>query len=74
LERGDADRHQISASAPAVDHADASAGATVGIGAGANFLVGGSDRAFTLRPVSVEAQTGLNIAIGVSEFQLRSMN
>jgi hypothetical protein len=60
------------AGALAGDYVGASAGVTVGIGAGANFLVGGSDRAFTLQPVSVEAQTGLNIAVGVSEFQLRS--
>ncbi|TIV24033.1 MAG: DUF992 domain-containing protein, partial [Mesorhizobium sp.] len=28
--------------------------------------------AFTLQPLSVQTQTGLNIAIGVSQFQLRS--
>lgn len=56
------------------DYLGASAGVTVGVGAGANFLVGGSDRAFTLQPISVEAQTGVNVAIGVSEFQLRSAN
>jgi hypothetical protein len=62
------------AGALAGDYVGASAGVTVGVGAGANFLVGGSNRAFTLQPVSVEAQTGLNLAVGVSEFQLRSMN
>lgn len=62
------------AGALAGDYVGASAGVSLGVGAGANFLVGGSDRAFTLQPISVEAQTGLNLAIGVSEFQLRSMN
>lgn len=55
------------------DYVGASAGASVGIGAGANLLVGGSQSSFTLQPLSVEAQTGLNIAVGVSEFQLRSI-
>lgn len=54
------------------DYLGASAGASVGVGAGANLLVGGSGSSFTLQPLSVEAQTGLNLAIGVSEFQLRS--
>ena len=38
------------------------------------MLVGGSGSTFTLQPVSVEAQTGLNVALGVSQFQLRSAN
>jgi hypothetical protein len=55
------------------NYVGASAGATVGVGAGANLLVGGSGSSFTLQPLSVEAQTGLNVALGVSEFQLRSI-
>lgn len=62
------------AGALAGDYVGASAGATVGVGAGANVLVGGSGSTFTLQPVSVEAQTGLNVALGVSQFQLRSAN
>lgn len=54
------------------DYVGASAGASVGVGGGANLLVGGSGSSFTLQPLSVEAQTGVNLAIGVSEFQLRS--
>jgi hypothetical protein len=54
------------------DHVGASAQATAGVGVGANLLVGGSDRSFTLQPLSVQAQTGLNLAVGVSRFQLRS--
>lgn len=49
----------------------ASAEATVGAGVGANVLVGGSNRTITLQPVSVQAQTGLNVAAGVAELTLR---
>ena len=47
------------------------AGGTVGAGASANVLVGGSDRTVALQPVSVQAQTGMNIAAGVSRIDLR---
>ena len=43
-------------------YAGVSAGGTVGAGVGANVLVGGSDRTVALQPVSVQAQTGVNIA------------
>lgn len=49
----------------------ASAEATVGAGVGANVLIGGSDRTVTLQPVSVQGQTGLNIAAGVAGLELR---
>lgn len=54
------------------NYVGASAEATVAVGVGANVLVGGSNQTFTLQPVSVQAQTGLNVAVGVSEFQLRT--
>ncbi len=44
--------------------------ASVGAGVGANVLVGGTGRAFSLQPVSVEGQTGLNIAGGVTTVTL----
>jgi hypothetical protein len=47
-------------------YAGATAEATVGVGAGANVLVGGSNRTVTLQPVSVQGQTGLNLAVGVA--------
>jgi len=53
------------------DYVGASAEVTAAIGAGANVLVGGSNQTIALQPVSVQAQTGLNLAIGVSSFQLR---
>ena len=49
-----------------------SAEATVGVGLGANALVGGSGETFVLQPVSVQAQEGLNLAVGFSSFQLRT--
>lgn len=54
------------------DYVGASAEASAGVGVGANVLVGGSSRTISLQPVSVQAQTGLNLALGVTEFQLRS--
>jgi hypothetical protein len=50
----------------------ATAEATAAVGAGANVLVGGFNRSFTLQPVSVSAQTGLNVAAGVAELVLHS--
>jgi Protein of unknown function (DUF992) len=50
----------------------AAAEATVGAGVGANVLVGGSNRTVTLQPISVQGQTGLNVAAGVAGLELRS--
>jgi hypothetical protein len=52
-------------------YAGASASATVGVGIGANVLVGGFDKSFTLQPVSIEGNTGLNIAAGIGAIQLK---
>lgn len=48
-----------------------SAEATVGLGVGANALLGGSDHSIALQPVSVQAQQGLNLAVGISALSLR---
>jgi hypothetical protein len=47
------------------------AGAAVGVGLGANALVGGLDRSIALQPVSVEGTTGLNVAAGIGGMTLR---
>jgi len=47
------------------------AGAAVGIGGNANALVGGSANSFALQPLSLEGQTGLNVAVGAIELDLR---
>jgi len=44
--------------------------ATVIAGLGANVLVGGSDRTVALQPLSVTAQGGLNLAVGVAGLEL----
>lgn len=49
----------------------ATAEATVGAGLGANALIGGSDRTISLQPVSVQGQTGLNLAAGVADLKLQ---
>jgi hypothetical protein len=53
------------------DYVGASAEATLGAGLGANALIGGSDRTIALQPLSVQGQTGLNVAAGVTGLALR---
>jgi hypothetical protein len=48
----------------------ASASVAALIGGGANVLVGGSDITVSLQPLSVEGQTGLSVAAGLSELRL----
>ncbi|MBV8119399.1 MAG: DUF992 domain-containing protein [Alphaproteobacteria bacterium] len=48
----------------------ATASATVGVGAGANVLIGGSNRTISLQPVSIEGNTGLNVAAGIGAITL----
>jgi len=49
----------------------ASAALTIGAGLGANVLVGGLNRSVSLQPVSLQSETGLNVAAGVTELELR---
>jgi len=51
-------------------YAGATASATVGVGAGANVLLGGSNNQVTLQPVSVEGSVGLNVAAGIGAVDL----
>ena len=44
--------------------------ATAGVGVGANVLIGGTGRAFSLQPVSVEGQVGVNVAGGITTVTL----
>ena len=60
----------VSAGTLAGEYLGVSADASLGVGAGANLLVGGSHRAFSLQPLSVEGQTGVNIAGGVTKMTL----
>jgi hypothetical protein len=45
--------------------------ASVGVGVGANALVGGSNNTFALQPVSAQAQAGLNVSAGLTDLELR---
>ena len=53
-------------------YAGASAEATVGAGVSANAPIGGLESSFTLQPLSVQGQTGLNVAGGLARITLRS--
>jgi Protein of unknown function (DUF992) len=49
----------------------ASGDISLGVGAGANALVGGSQKSVALQPVSVEGQVGVNLALGVARLVLQ---
>ncbi len=53
------------------DYGGVSAEASVALGVGANALVGGSNKSLVLQPLSVQGQTGLNLAVGVANLTLR---
>ncbi len=46
------------------------ADASAGVGGGANVLVGGSNNAISLQPLSLQGQTGLNAAVAIAEVEL----
>lgn len=49
----------------------ASADAALGVGGGANVLVGGGNDSFTLQPVSVSGVEGAGASIGIEKFTLK---
>ncbi|MEW6641682.1 MAG: DUF992 domain-containing protein [Pseudomonadota bacterium] len=50
------------------------ANATVGVGVGANLLVGGSANSFALQPLSLQGQTGLAAVAGIVDVDLRPVD
>jgi hypothetical protein len=62
---------KLKAGALAGKYVGASAEATIAVGLGANVLVGGSNNTIALQPLSVQAQTGLNLAAGVASLRLK---
>lgn len=50
-----------------------SGSASLGVGVGANALVGGSHRSFALQPLSVSGNVGINLALGVAGLTLRGV-
>ena len=49
----------------------ASGDVSVGVGAGANVLIGGSNRSISLQPLSVSGNVGVNLALGVAGLTLQ---
>jgi hypothetical protein len=61
----------VPSGALAGNYGGVSAEATVGLGVGANALVGGSKNSIALQPLSVQGQQGLNVAVGIAQLKLR---
>ncbi len=61
----------VSPGALAGDYGGATASVSVGVGLGANVLVGGSNKQFALQPVSIEGNQGLNVAAGIGAISLK---
>ena len=61
----------IPAGALAGEYVGASGDIGLGVGVGANVLIGGSGRTFALQPVSLEGSVAVNVALGVSALKLR---
>lgn len=53
------------------DYAGVAADASLGLGAGAKILVGGSNDTISLQPLSIQGQTGVNLALTVAALELR---
>jgi len=51
-------------------YGSATASATVGVGLGANALIGGNSNTIGLQPLSIEGTTGLNVAAGIASMTL----
>lgn len=61
----------VPAGALAGTYVGASGDVALGLGVGANVLVGGSGRSFALQPLSVEGSVAINVTLGLSALQLR---
>jgi hypothetical protein len=61
----------VAAGALAGEYVGVSADVGLGLGAGANVLLGGSNRTIALQPLSVQGSVALNVVAGVSSLQLR---
>jgi hypothetical protein len=61
----------VPAGALAGEYVGASGDVGIGIGAGANILIGGSGRSIALQPLSVEGSVAFNVTVGVSMLKLR---
>ena len=53
------------------NYAGAQGSASLGVGAGGNVLVGGSNNSIALQPLSLQGQVGVNVAAGLESLELR---
>jgi hypothetical protein len=53
------------------NYAGAQGSASIGVGLGANVLVGGSANSVALQPLSVSGSTGISVAVGLAGLELR---
>ena len=53
------------------NYAGAQGSASLGVGAGGNVLVGGSNNSIALQPLSLQGQVGVSIAAGLESLELR---
>jgi hypothetical protein len=60
----------LGAGALSGDYGGVQASVALGVGGGANVLVGGFHKSITLQPISVEGQNGLNVAAGIGAMSL----
>ena len=54
------------------NYAGATTSVTLGVGAGIHALVGGMHDTITVQPISIEGNTGLNVAAGIATMNLES--
>jgi len=55
------------------EYVGVSAGGSVGLGLGANALIGGSSKAIGLQPFSIEGKSGLNVSAGLARLSLQAV-
>ena len=53
------------------NYAGAQGSAALGVGAGGNVLVGGSNNSIALQPLSLQGQVGVSLAAGLESLELR---
>lgn len=65
--------NSVAPGALAGDYVGAQGSVAVGAGAGGAVLVGGSNKTISLQPISVSAETGLNLSAGIGNLSLQYM-
>ena len=65
--------NQVVPGALAGDYVGAQGSVAAGAGAGGAVLVGGSNNAISLQPISVSVGTGLNVSAGLGNLNLQYM-